>query len=800
MDISLKWLSQYIDISAYEPTDLAEKITIAGVEVERIKYLAQGSKLVIGEVISCEKHPDSDHLHACQVDIGSEILQIVCGAANVKAKQKVIVSKVGAYLPAVNLTIKKGNIRGVESNGMICSLLELGVDKKFLNEEQIAGIEELDPLAPVGNEDPLGYLGLDDVIFELKPTPNRGDVLSLLSFAYEVGAILGLKVKDKIEVKLPKLAKSSYTVGQGSPKCPSFAIKGVSGVVIKESPKWLQNILRSSGLRSINNVVDIGNYVMLLLGQPLHMYDAKKLASRHFVVKDNLAGDFLALDEQKYKLEVGDLIVTNADRFSCLAGVMGAYETMIDENTTDLAIEAALFDGISVRRTSQRLQLNSDSSTYFIRGVDETRALLALDLAASLLVEYAEAKLVEETSSYAAVAVTKEAIKLSVEKVNKVLGTSFTASEIASVFKRLNFAYKLEASVFSVVPPNYRKDIQIAEDLIEEIIRLLGFEHLKSTYPVTENVGYLSMEQKKRRLIRDYLLAQGLDEALSYSLISPKYSEDFAVLSASKGESVKLLHPLTEEHSIMRKTLVPSLLLASNYNHYHKEDDLAIFELSKVYNSKEEVEHLAILLSGNITSLSWLSSKQESVNYYHLKGLVSGLLKKLGIEPSRYQLVRVSKDDPYYHFGRAALIKTGSKVWGVLGEVHPRMLKKYDVLKTVVCELDLSYLYQLKSSPVRFVSPSLYPAVVRDIALVVAKKVEAQQLIKIVKKAGKSLVNACQVLDVYEGKLMADSDKSIALRITYLDQNKTLTDSEVNALHEEVLKALEKEAQAVLRS
>lgn len=799
MDISLKWLGKFVDISEYSPEELASKITIGGVEVESIKYLAQGSNLVIGEVLECEMHPDSDHLHVCKVDLGKEVVQIVCGAPNVRKGLKVIVSKPGAVLPAKGITIQKGSIRGVESNGMLCSLLELGVDKKFLSEEQCNGIEELGNDAKVGDENPLGYLGLDDVIFELKPTPNRGDVLSMLSFAYEVAAILEKKVNYDLGIKLPSLEKSNYTVNSQTEKCKNFAIKGVKGVKTKEAPKWMADILRSAGVRSINNIVDIGNYVMLLLGTPLHMYDAKKLKNNNFVVKSDYEGEFVSLDGQKHNLIKDDIVVTNDNDISCLAGVMGAESTMVDDNTTDLAIEAAVFASANIRRTSQRLQMLSDASTYFVRGVDESRTIIALDLAASLLKEYADAKVIEETAIYGNPNPVIPAIKLTTSKVNKVLGTTFTTEQVASVFKRLNFEYKLNGEEFSVIPPSYRKDIVIAEDLIEEVIRLLGFDNLVTTYPVTTNVGSLSESQKKRNLIRNHFLDNGINEALTYTLMSPKYIDDFCVLESSKGEAIKLLHPMTEDHSLVRKSLIPSLLLAVNYNYYRKEDNVAFFETSKIYVGDKETEHLGVVISGEVNNLSWLKNKQEQASYYHMKGLITGLFKRLGIEPTRYQLVRINEDSKDYHFGRTALIKTGNKVWGVMGEIHPEMVKKYDVPRTVACEIDLDYLYSLKTSQVKFNAPSLYPSIKRDIALVVKKEVEAQDLIKSIKKAGKSLVNNCEVFDVYEGEHVKEGYKSVAIRITYLDPNKTLKEAEVNEVHNQVLQALAKDCNAELR-
>ncbi len=802
MDVSLKWLSKFVDISGYTPKELADKITIAGVEVESITYLAQGSNLVIGHVLECVMHPQSDHLHVCKVDVGTEVVQIVCGAPNVMKGQKVIVSQVGAVLPAKGITIQKGVIRGEESCGMICSLSELGVDHKFQNEAQLAGIEVLPDDAPVGNTNPLAYLGLDDVIFEIKPTPNRGDVLSMLSFAYEVGAVLSRPVNSPTSlIEFDDLAKSNFTVNSATERCPNFSIKGIRGVVTKDSPKWLKEILRGAGVRSINNIVDIGNYVMLLLGQPLHMYDSDKLATPNYVVRDDYEGKFFSLDKQEHELIKGDIVVTNGNDVSCLGGVMGGYSTMVDENTKNLAVEAALFSSPSIRRTSFRLQMISDASTYFVRGVDESRSLLALDLAAKLLVELADAKVVEETVTYGNPNVGRNPISLSVEKTNKVLGTSFTLAQIASAFDRLNFFYTIEGETFKVTPPSYRKDITVLEDLIEEVIRLLGFDNLVSTYPVTTNVGYLTTEQKKCNVIRNHFINNGLDEALTYTLVSAKYIDDFTgILDASKGSTIKLLHPMTEEHAMVRKSLIPSLLLSVNYNYYHNQDHVKFFEISKVYSDDKEYTHLGIALSGTFSDLPWLKKNERVVDFYDVKGLVTGLFQCLGIEPNRYQLVKVEDTNKYYHFGRAAYIKTGNKIWGVIGEVHPQMINKYDLPRTVVAEIDLGYLYSIRTSPIKFTAPSSYPVMERDIAIVVDESTPTQDLLKSIKKIGKGLVSNCFVFDVYCGESIGEGYKSVAIRITYQDTAKTLTDNEVTLVHNNILEGLGKEFKAALRS
>ncbi|MDD3383298.1 MAG: phenylalanine--tRNA ligase subunit beta [Bacilli bacterium] len=800
MRISLNWLKQYVDIDEYSPEKLAEKITIAGVEVEEIIHMASGSNLIIGFVEERIDHPDSDHLSVCKVNIGNEIIQIVCGAPNVDKNQKVIVALPGANLPAKGVIIKKGNIRNQESNGMICSLLELGVDEKYLSQEQKDGIEILGNDAPIGDKNPLAYLGLDDVIFELKPTPNRGDVLSMISFIYEVSAVLDKPIKKSLEsISFNKLTKSSYLVSSETKKCQRFAVRGISNIKVKESPNWLIQVLRSCGIRSINNIVDIGNYIMILLGQPLHMYDANKLSDNKIIVKEGISGEFIALDDIKYNLDKDDLLVTSSNQLCCLAGIMGSKSTEIDNNTKNIVIESAEFSGVQLRKTSRRLQLFSEASNRFIRGIDYTRSLYALDLAAKMLEKYADAKIIEEIVTYGNYDFIPTKITLSAKKVNDVLGTNFSTFAIASVFDRLKFKFNEFDGVFVVEIPSYRNDILIEEDLIEEIIRILGFENLQETNPKISTFGGYSSIQHKRKIIRDYLVSNGIYEALSYTLESKKSIGDFCVLNENKNcEVINVLSPMTEDRMYLRQSLIPSLLRSVNYNNFRKINDIKLFEISKMYYSNLEHEHLAIAISGNINNTKW--QKGKVVDFYTVKGLVTGILELLGIDANRYSFIRIENDNMYYHPGRSAYLVCGKKIFGVVGEVHPLMNNKYDIKDTIVCELDLDYIFSLKNSITKFEAPSMYPSISRDIALLVKSDVMSIELIKSIKKIGKKIVRSAEVFDIYEGQNLESGYKSIAINIVYQDKERTLKEDEVLEIHNKIIKDLEDAFNAKLRS
>ena len=800
MKISYRWLNQYLDLSNIKIEDLVSKITIAGVEVESVTKLASGTNLVIGLVKEAKKHPDSDHLSVCQVDIGGSVSQIVCGAKNVGANQKVIVALPGSYLPAKDLTIAKTSIRGQESNGMICSLKELGVADEYLTTAQKEGIEVLSNSAKVGDTNPLAFLGLDDVILELKPTPNRGDVYSLYSFALEVSAILDLPLLKKIDqVKLPQLTKSSYKVNSETLLCQRFAIKGVNNLVIKPSPTWLVNLLQSSGIRSINNVVDIGNYVMLLTGQPLHMYDADKLAKKEFVVKDKQTTKIVALDDKTYDIKAEDIVITSNTEVIGLAGIMGGKSTMVDSNTKNLAIESASFKDVVIRKTSRRLDLVSDASTRFVRGIDYTRSLYALDLAAALLIELAEAKLIEETAVYGDHNLPVLTIDLPLSKVNKFLGTNLVNLDLESVFKRLKFDYKVSKDGLIVNVPSYRRDIKIVNDLIEEVIRLIGFDKLNVTNPASVALAGYDEYQLQRKLIRNHLISIGLNEALSYTLESRRELGDFTLISTNKNVNPrKLLAPISEDREFLRASIIPSLLNAIHHNLNYSNKNVALFELSKLYLQNGENEHLAIALTGSLETALW--QKKPEVDFYTIKGIVISLLEMFGIEESRYTIAPVEETNKFMHPGRSFYLQIGKQVFGIVGQVHPLMEKKYDVNQTMVAELDIKYLLSIKTSKLKFVNPPQYPSITRDIALVVDRKIMANDLVKQIKKIGKTIVKNAEVFDVYQGPNVGENQKSVAISITYQDVTKTLSEDNVKLVHSEILSSLETIFKAKLRS
>ena len=799
MLVSLKNVSQYVSLEGLTPEDIANKLTFAGIEVEEISRLASGTNLVIGEVLQCVAHPNSDHLHVLQVNLGEKYgaTQIVCGAPNARAGLKVIVARVGAVLPQIE--IKDGVIRGEASHGMCCSLLELGVDAKYLSDYQKAGIEELPQDAPVGEEDVLGYLGLDDVVLNLSVLANRPDLLSIFNVAREIGALFNRPVNlPKVEKRAD--FKTKLVVGSKTNRCSQFSGKEIRNIVTKPSPKWMSDYLMAMGVRSINNIVDIGNYVMLMTGQPLHMYDADKLAKAELYAQDDYEGDFVALDEKTYKVIPGDIVICCQNKPMCLGGVMGSLACAVDENTKNIYIEAASFDGASIRHTSNRLGLVSESSQRFVKGTNHFQSEFVLDYAAELINELCDAKENSDNVVYQNEEHKERTVDCSISKINNRLGTNFSKDAILDVLTRLNFKISFKDNdAFVAKVPDYRLDVTCDADLSEEVIRLLGYDNVQSILPCLDTkVGVLSLRQKRLQNICNFLLQQGLDECVTYSLVSKKKQNDFSLLN--KEEHYVILNPLTDEREVFRTHILSSLLEVASYNVARQNKNLALFETSNMISKQSRSEHLAIVLVGQANEQGLL--KRENYSFYHMKGLVEGIFTALGIEVSRYRFEKYVDENHELHPGKSASIIFQNKKIGVLGELHPNQFEKYDLGKTnaVVLEMDLEALLEAKVSETKMTQISKFPNVARDLAFVLDKNIAAGEIVRAVKKVGGSLVTNCEVFDVYQGTGIGDGKKSMAISVTYRKDDGTLTEKEVNDVEEKIKFELSRNFKAEIRS
>ncbi len=795
MKISLNWLNQFVKIDDITPEELADKMTFAGIEIEEITKLARGTNLTIGHIVECVPHPDSDHLHVLKVDEGQYgVHQIVCGAPNARTGLKVIVAREGAVLPEV--TIVKSTIRGVESDGMCCALYELGVDKKYLTEKQCAGIEELPEDAPLGIDNPLSYLGIDDVILEPNILANRSDMNAMESVALEVGALLNREVKFPTYTVENKF-KSEYTVASDTPKCPEFGMREIKGIKTKPSPKWMQNILTSEGIRSINNVVDIGNYVMLLTGQPLNMYDADKLPEKNLTVKDDIEGEFVAMDDKTYAIQKGDLLVTSGGRGMCLGGIMTSKECEVDENTTHVLLEAAWFNPASIRRTSNRLGLASESSSRFVKGINPDQNECVMEMTCALLKELCEATDVSETVHYDTLNHDKKYVETSLTYINNRLGTHFSMNEVEEVLRRDHLEPVINGDSIKVGIPHNRIDLNEPCDISEEVIRLLGFNNIQSTMPIVEVKGGYTPKQANKRAIRRYLRAHGLYECLTYSLVDEKHKDSFAYLNTN--ENYKLINPMTSDKEYLRKNTLWSLLNSAVYNVSHQEKDLALFEVSDVDSVGKEGTQLSIVLVGNEKIRGSLEEKPYS--FYHVKGLIDAILAMLGIKENRYKYVRLVSDKEEFHPGRSAALYIGKDLVAVLGELHPNAIKELGLGKVaaVAANINLDYLLNVKTSMDKASVPPKFPAVSRDLALVLDKNVSYEEVKNEIKKTDK-LVESIEVFDVYEGDKVDFGKKSLAITISIRDKEKTLTDAEINVVMDKIIATLKMKLLAEVRS
>ena len=801
MLISKKWLGQYMDLSDITIEEMAERITDAGLEVEGVEHLSSGTNLVIGKVLTCEDHPDSDHLHVCSVDIKSSVEQIVCGAPNVCAGQKVIVARVGAKLP--DGEIKAGVIRGVESNGMLCSLLELGVDAHMLSEESKNGIEILPEDAPVGDENPLGYLGLDDAILDVGLTPNRNDCMAAWSMALETGAILHKEVTLPYEEGCANQGEATtLKVGSETEKCPLFLGKVINHVTIKSSPKWMKELLQSAGMKSINNVVDISNIVMLETGQPLHFYDVDAIVSKEITVKDHQAGEYTALDGETYQLTDDDIVITSNGKPIGIAGIMGGDDSKIEDHSRGIIIEAASFNHVSIRNSSRRLNLNTDASVRFQKGIEPLAPFKAMDRAVQLLIEYADATGLEETVQYGDANYEPVKFSVSLTKINKLLGTSFAEDEVMGVLSELHFEPTKVDDRIALTIPSYRTDISMEADIAEEVIRILGYDRLGSTLPyMPATLGQLNKRQKMRRKVRDILTNLGYNEALSYSLVSQKLIAD-ATMPCSL-DVVEMASPMSEDRRYVRNSILPSLLGCVAYNQARNVHDVALFEVSNVYGNQHVEERLAIVASGSLQKNRWQKFSID-VDFYTIKGLLISMLETLGFAGNRIMIKENKLDTKHFHPYRSAEIFLGKERLGIFGQIHPAMAKEYGVEESYAAELNLEILLNNKASKVKFQEVSKYPGVSRDLALVVKDEVKVADIMNSIRKNGKlgkeNIIQNVEVFDVYKGEHVEAGYKSIALSINFQSNERTLKDKEITEIFNAILETLQKDVDAQLRA
>ena len=787
--ISMNWVKDYVDLKDVDLNELATKITNAGVNVEKVVN-NNIDHLVIGEILEAENLPGSDHLHICRVDTGDDIRQIVCGAPNARKGIKVIVSLPGAKLPN-GITIEKSKIMGVESAGMLCALSELGLEEET-PENRAKGIFEVPDSVKTGTN-ACTYLGLDDTIYELDLNPNRNiDCTNHIGFAYEVASVLGKKVKlpDTSYKEIDDNVENHFKIEVETPNCDLYLAKMVTGVKIKESPDFIKNRLQAAGMRSINNVVDISNYVMLEYGQPLHFFDKDKLGDKILV---RMAGDnesITTLDGKERNLTSEDIVITDGNKPVCIAGVMGGENTEIDDDTKNILIECAVFNSYCVRYTSIRLDLRSEASLRYERGLNREYSFEAMERACHLLEKYADAKILSGKLQIDSDVKSRKIAKVTLEDINKTLGLEMKDSDVKNSLNNLGFPFTLKNKVYTVEIPNRRLDVEPhKQDIIEEVGRLYGYDKIVSKLPTLPTrsgkyVGLVSLRKKVSKRLRSL----GLDEARTYTLISEEESKLF---NYNFGEPIEVLKPMSSDKKVLRQSIISSLMKAYEYNKARGVKDVLLYEIANTYKDTDKEEtKIAILMHGKYLSNSW-NSDNIDVDFYALKGVVESLISYLGLM-NRYNIYE--KEVPEMHPYMTAEITIDKDPIGFLGKVHPNVSKD----DLFVAELSLSKLYDKKVRPLKYKEISKYPVVNKDLAFIVPDYIRSKDIENTIKKTSKLITNV-EVFDLYKGENVDSDKKSLAYTITFSDMNKTLNDNEVMEIFNKIIKDVTNEFNAVLR-
>ncbi len=786
MKVSLNWLNEYIE-EKLDEQQLVTNFNLKSQEVSGLSKLVDVEGLVIGKVISLEKHPEADKLSVCLVDVKTEILQIICGAPNVDKDQLVIVARINTLLPG-NFKIKKAKIRGIESFGMICSLDELGISE-FESTEK--GIYVLGKDAIVG-ENPLEYLCLDDLVLELDLTANRQDLLSMRGVVYDVCAMLNLKPNFKEPRLIREAIENPVSIFTKTKNSTAYYGQVLENVEIKESPYWIKSRLIASGLRPINNVVDITNYVMLEYGQPLHAFDYDLIKSDRIIVREaNVGETLITLDGETRILLPDDLVITDGEKPIALAGVMGGLETEINSGTKRILLESAVFNPTMVRKTANRLNLKSESSTRFEKGVDSSKTLEAMERACELLIRLAGAVVVGKPSFYNTESFEDKTVVLSLSKLKSVTGYDYLTEDVENIFDRLRLKYKTKNEDFYVrVPKRLRHETY--QDLIEEIVRLHGFDKIPSTIPKTPTLGGLNNKQKFRRMIRSFLVDRGLIECRNYNLLSYEQATKY---DKTLIEPVKILNPLNKEREYLRHSTIPSLTNVLKYNKARKIDDVLVFELGFGYYQNEEKELLGILINGSLDTIEW-QVQGSKIDFYVIKGLLESLFKRLGI--TDYQILSPHEKIVNLHPGISADIKLKGNIIGFIGRFHPVEEKHIGVEDVFVAELDLDELFKCFNQEIVFEPIGKYPSIKRDLALLIKDEISAQEVVEAIKKAAKKSLRGIEIFDFYKDEKMVDY-KSLAFTLEFSKSDRTLEAVEVDLMIDQILVSLKKDLEVELR-
>ncbi|NFM31990.1 phenylalanine--tRNA ligase subunit beta [Clostridium botulinum] len=792
MKVPVKWLNDYIDIDI-SPKELGDRLTLSGSKVEEVVTTGDEiQNVVTGKIVEIRKHPDADKLSICQVDIGKEEnIQIVTAATNMKEMDIIPVALHGSTLHG-GLKIKKGKLRGEVSNGMFCSEEELGL----AGDEPVYGLMILEQDTPIG-EDIKKVLKMESSIIEFEITSNRPDCLSVIGIARETAATLNKKYTIPVVEFSPKCSESikdSLKVEVKDTLCRRYMARGIKNVKVEQSPGWMQERLLEAGVRPINNIVDITNFVMLELGQPMHAFDRKEIKTNTIVVERAKEGEkFITLDETERELDVDILNIKDGDRTVAIAGIMGGLNSEVKEDTKEIILECANFDGTNIRISSKKLSLRTEASSRFEKDLDPNLVELAMDRACKLIQELGAGEVMEGSVDVYENKLEPHMLEVDSNWINKFLGTNISKEEMQECLDRLDLNTEIKGEILEIHVPTFRSDLNIKEDIAEEIARIYGYNNIPITTikSVTMQAGKNEKQHLDDKVI-ETLMASGLNQSISYSFVSPKVFEKINLKEDSNlRKVVKIKNPLGEDFSIMRTTTIPSMMEALSRNYSRNNDYASLFEIGKIYIPKEDSTELPE--EKNIVTIGLYGA----VDYFNLKGIVENILGGLGID--NYKLKR-QEENPTFHPGRTAELYIKKDYVGILGEIHPDVQDNYDIEeRCYVAELNLDVLYKHSNVKKEYSQLPKFPAVTRDIAVIVDDTVLVQEIENIIKNGGGNILESIHLFDVYKGKQIPEGKKSIAYSIVYRNAQRTLKDSEVNKVHDKIVRTLEHKLGAQLR-
>lgn len=792
MKVPVNWLKDYIDIDL-SPQELGDALTLSGSKVEEV--IVTGDiidKVVTGKIIELEKHPEAEKLSICQVNIGQEEpIQIVTAATNMKEGDIVPTALHGSTL-ADGTKIKKGKLRGAVSNGMFCSEEELGI----AGDEPVVGLMILPEDTPVG-KDIKEVINLQKAIIDFEITSNRPDCLSVIGIARETAATLGKEYRmPNIDFKATSSNKieESLKVEVRDQLCRRYMAKGITNVKIEPSPQWMQERLLEAGVRPINNIVDITNFVMIELGQPMHAFDRRQISSNTIVVERAKEGEkFTTLDGEERILDSEILNIKDGDRTIALAGIMGGLNSEVKEDTTEIVFECANFDGTNIRISSKKLALRTEASAKFEKDLDPNAVEIAMNRACNLIEELDAGEIMEGTIDIYPEKLEPHTLKVDSKWVNEFLGTSISKEDMKMYLDRLDLKTNIEGDTLVINVPTFRCDMNIREDVAEEIARIYGYNKVPSTIPATQTLkGGKNEKQVLQTKVIDTLIGSGLNQSIAYSFVSPKVFDKVLIPEDSNlRKVVNIKNPLGEDYSIMRTTSIPSMMESLGRNYSRNNDIVRLFEIGKIYIPHEDMRELPE--ERNLVTIGMYGE----VDYFELKGVVENILHCLGVKKAKF--IRES-ENPTFHPGKTAALYIKNELVGVLGEIHPDVSETYGVEeRCYIAELNLDVLFKYSDTEKKYIPLPKFPAVTRDLAVLVDEEILVQDIEEIIKKQGGKILESVKLFDVYQGKQIPEGKKSIAYALIYRGENKTLTDNEVNKVHDKIVKTLEFKLGAELR-